>query len=221
MGNNASSVSADRALRRSRIRQGRLGIGTRLDGYSKASVLQPCTRKGSEAREAGLFACDERSLHTERIYTIESTSVLLRFVAGNGDGSQGGSSSRNDAGGWTFDLFETRRASPKQRTREEVTMGCSRLVEWGLWRSQWESNLDSVNLGQTHSSVTRRNALLAASEQTGNGPEATCPGNLQKHARGIDAIARRCPRIVVVLQKSVDDVAHDDSPTPVGECRSC
>jgi hypothetical protein len=52
-------------------------------------------------------------------------------------------------------------------------------------------------------------------------PEATCPGILQKHARGIDALVWRCPRIVVVLQKSVDDVAHDDSPAPVGERRSC
>jgi hypothetical protein len=155
-------------------------------GNSKASVLQPCARKGSEAREAGLFVCDERSSYSGRTYTIESTSVLFRFGAGNGDGSQGGSSSRNDAGGWTFDLFETRRASPKQRTREGVTTGCSRLVEWGLWRSQWESNLDSVNLGQSHSSVTRRNALLAASEQTGNGPEATCPGT-SRNTREVSA----------------------------------
>ena len=85
-----------------------------------------------------------------------------------------------------LDLFETRRASPRQRTRERVTTGCSRLVEWGLWRSQWESNLDSVNLGQSHSSVTRRNALLAASEQTGNGPEATCPGT-SRNTREVSA----------------------------------
>jgi len=97
----------------------------------------------------------ERSSDSGRACTIESTSVLLRSVVGNGNGSQGGSSSRNDAGGWAFDLFETRRASPKQRTRERVTTGCSRLVEWGLWRSQWESNLDSVNLGQSQSSATK------------------------------------------------------------------
>jgi len=113
----------------------------------------------------------ERSSDSGRACTIESTSVLLRSVVGNGNGSQGGSSSRNDAGGWAFDLFETRRASPKQRTRERVTTGCSRLVEWGLWRSQWESNLDSVNLGQSQSSVTRRTCTARSFGQSGNGPK--------------------------------------------------